>query len=55
MADDILFDKDKFQTVLRRLINTKPLPFKDAVSKPKLNKDGTPRKPRTVQKMDKKP
>ena len=53
MSEDINFDKDKFEAVLNRLINTKPVTFQDAVKKPKLKKDGTPRKPRAVQKMDK--
>lgn len=53
MANEIMFDKDKFDAVLKRLIKTKPMTFKDAVSKPKLKKDGTPKKSRFVQKMDK--
>lgn len=53
MTDDILYDPDKFERVLKRLIEADPLPYKDVVAKPKLNKDGTPRKPRPVQKMDK--
>jgi hypothetical protein len=54
MSDEILVDKEKFDAVLKRLIEAKPMTFKEAVAKPKLNKDGTPRKPRTVQKMDEK-
>ena len=53
MSDEIMFDKEKFEAVLKRLINTKPITFKDAVSKPKLKKDGTPKRRKTVQKMDK--
>lgn len=33
-------DKDKFDAVLRALINSKPLPFSEAVAKPKPRKDG---------------
>lgn len=33
-------DKSKFDAVLRALINAKPLPFKEAVAKPKPRKDG---------------
>ena len=53
MEDETLYDKDRFESVLKRMIEMKPIPFKDAVAKPKRNKDGTPRKARTVQKMDK--
>lgn len=53
MPDDIRFDKDKFDAVLKRLMSTPPMTFKDAVAKPKLNKDGTPRKKRSFQKIDK--
>jgi len=54
MADEIRFNKAKFDAVLKRLIDTPPLTFKDAVAKPKLKKDGTPRKKReSVQKMEK--
>ncbi|WP_348266065.1 hypothetical protein [Edaphobacter sp. DSM 109919] len=53
MEDETLYDKDKFEKVLRRMIEMKPIPFKDAVAKPKLKKDGTLRKPNSVQKMDK--
>jgi hypothetical protein len=52
-ANDIMFDKDKFEVVLKRMIDAKPTTFKEAVAKPKLNKDGSPRKKRFVQKMDK--
>ncbi|WP_353071153.1 hypothetical protein [Tunturiibacter gelidiferens] len=53
MSEDIMFDKDKFEAVLKRMIDAKPTTFKEAVAKPKLNKDGSPRKKRFVQKMDK--
>jgi hypothetical protein len=55
LPDDILYDPDKFNAVFKRLIKAPPLPYKDAIAKPKLNKDGTPRKPRTVRKMDETP
>ena len=53
MEDETLYDKDKFEKVLRRMIEMKPIPFKEAVAKPKMKKDGTPRKAKSVQKMDK--
>jgi hypothetical protein len=30
-AEQITVDKDKFDAVLRRIINTKPLPLKDII------------------------
>jgi hypothetical protein len=51
--DNITFDKDKFDAVLKRLIDAKPLPYKELVSRPKLKKDGTPKQRKSVQKMDK--
>jgi hypothetical protein len=51
--DDITVDADKFNAVLKRMIEMKPLPLKEVVAKPKFNKDGTPRKAKTVRKMDK--
>lgn len=52
MSKDITFDKDKFDAVLKRMIEAKPLPYKELVSRPKLKKDGTPKKGKPVQKMD---
>ena len=52
MPDDIPFNKDKFDAVLKRMIEAKPITFRDAVAKPKLKKDGTPKRGKTVQKMD---
>jgi len=37
---DVKVDKDRFDAVLRRLINSKPQTFKDTVAKPKPRKDG---------------
>jgi hypothetical protein len=37
---DIRVDKSKFDAVLRWLIDSKPMPFKDVVAKPKPRKDG---------------
>ena len=37
---DVGVDKSKFDAVLRALINSKPMTFKEAVAKPKLRKDG---------------
>jgi hypothetical protein len=38
--NDLVVDKAKFDAVLRRLINAKPLTFKETVAKPKPRKDG---------------
>jgi len=40
MDDNLAVDKAKFDAVLRRLIDTKPTTFKDAVAQPKPRKDG---------------
>ena len=53
MPDDIPFNKDKFDAVLKRMIEAKPLTYKEALARPKLKKDGTPKKTKRVQKMDK--
>ena len=37
---DVNVDKNKFDTVLRRLINTPPQTFKEVVAQPKPRKDG---------------
>jgi hypothetical protein len=52
MGEDVQFNKDKFDAVLKRMIETKPITFRDAVATPKLKKDGTPKRGKTVQKMD---
>jgi hypothetical protein len=53
MSDDIKINKERFDAVLKRMIEAKPMTFRDAVAKPKLKKDGTPKRGKTVQKMDK--
>jgi hypothetical protein len=40
MAEGVRVDKAKFDAVLRRLIDSKPMPFRDVVAKPKPRKDG---------------
>ena len=40
LMKDLKVDKRKFDAVLRTLIDTKPLTFKETVAKPKLRKDG---------------
>jgi hypothetical protein len=35
-----MVDKDKLDTVLRQLIASKPMPFKDVVAQPKPKKGG---------------
>jgi hypothetical protein len=50
---DIKVDAEKFDAVLKRMIDAKPLPYKELLARPKLKKDGTPKKGKPVQKMDK--
>jgi len=38
--NDLTVDKEKFDAVLRKLINTPPQTFKEVVAKPKPRKDG---------------
>jgi hypothetical protein len=52
MPDDPV-DKDRFDTVLSRLIKAKPMSGVDIKAIPKLKKDGTPKKRKIVQKPDK--
>jgi hypothetical protein len=37
-----LIDKDRFDAILKKLIQSKPITQKEAAEKPKLKKDGTP-------------
>jgi hypothetical protein len=53
VSDDSLVDKDKFDAVLSRLIQAKPISGADIKAIPKLKKDGTPKKTKIVQKTDK--
>jgi hypothetical protein len=48
MPDDIQVDKTKFDAVLRRLIASPPNSLEAAKAVPKIKKDGTPKKKRTV-------
>jgi hypothetical protein len=41
---DVGIDKSKFDALLRRMIDSKPLTYKETVAKPKLRKDGTPKR-----------
>jgi len=40
MAEGRAVDKSKFDAVLRALINTPPMTFKEVVARPKPRKDG---------------
>ena len=44
MSKDITVEKSKFDALLRRMIDSKPLTYKETVAKPKLRKDGTPKR-----------
>jgi hypothetical protein len=43
-------DQDKFDAILRRLINRPPLTMKEAVAKPKLKKNGELKKGKTAKR-----
>jgi hypothetical protein len=43
-------DQDKFDAILKRLINSPPLTMKQAVAKPKLKKNGEPKKGKTAKR-----
>jgi hypothetical protein len=50
MTDEILVEKRKFDAILRRMIATKPTPFKEMVSQSKAKKRGK-KKVKKIQKM----
>jgi hypothetical protein len=41
-------DQDKFDAILKRLINSPPLTMKEAIAKPKLKKNGQSKKGKTA-------
>jgi hypothetical protein len=45
-------DQDKFDAILKRLINSPPLTMKQAVAKPKLKKNGEPKKGKTAKRTN---
>jgi hypothetical protein len=45
-------DQDKFDSILKRLINSPPLTMKQATAKPKLKKNGEPKKGKTAKPKD---
>jgi len=45
-------DQDKFDAILKRLINSPPLTMKEAVAKPKIKKNGEPRMGRASKPKD---
>jgi len=53
MPKDVPIDKDEFDSILSKLIQSKPIPSKQAKETPKLKKDGQPKRHKIVQKMDK--
>jgi hypothetical protein len=44
MSNAIVVDKAKFDSLLGKMINADPLPYKEVVAKPKLRKDGKPKR-----------
>jgi hypothetical protein len=50
MTEDTPIDKTKFDTLLKRLIDSKPVTGQDARSAPKLRKDGQPRRGKPAKK-----
>jgi hypothetical protein len=54
MPDDIVVDETKFNRLLRKMVETEPLHYKEVLEKPKLRKDGgRKRSGRKVRKADK--
>lgn len=45
---DTPVNQDKFDAILKRLINSPPITMKQAVAKPKLKKNGEPKKGKTA-------
>ena len=39
-----MVNKAKFDALLGKMINTDPLPYREVISKPKLRKDGKPKR-----------
>ena len=50
--DDMTVDKEKFDALLQKLIQSKPTTAKQAKEAPKLRKDGQPKRHRTVRKTE---
>jgi hypothetical protein len=44
MSKPIVVDKAKFDALLRKMAKAEPLPYSEAVAKPKLRKDGKPKR-----------
>jgi hypothetical protein len=54
MPDDIVVDGEKFNRLLKKLIEAEPLPYRELIKEPKLRKDGKRKRTgRTVRKPDK--
>lgn len=52
--DDIEVDKSKFDALLGKLLEEKPLTYEELLKEPKLRKDGKPKKSgKAVRKVDK--
>jgi len=55
MPDDIVVDEKKFNALLGKLIQAKPIPYEKVLKEPKLRKDGKRKRTgRVVRKADKK-
>lgn len=44
MPKPIVVNKAKFDGLLRKMIDADPLPYRELVSRPKLRKDGKPKR-----------
>jgi hypothetical protein len=44
MSKPIVVNKAKFDGLLKKMINADPLPYRELVSRPKLRKDGKPKR-----------
>ncbi|MGA2876517.1 MAG: hypothetical protein ABSE82_13385 [Nitrososphaerales archaeon] len=54
MPDDIVVDEAKFNRLLKKMIETEPIHYKEVLEKPKLRRDGKPKQSgRKVRKPDK--
>jgi len=53
MPKDVAINKDEFDSILSRLIQSKPISSKQAKETPKLRKNGVLKRSKIVRKMDK--
>jgi hypothetical protein len=54
MSDDTVVDPKKFNRLLGKLLEAKPMTYEELLKEPKLGKDGKPKRTgKTVRKADK--